>query len=59
MKRFLVNKEIYKFSNKFENTGLISMRWDSKDQNGHRVASGIYFVSLVVVYKNIIFFITK
>ena len=34
--------------NKFENTGLISMRWDSKDQNGHRVASGIYFVSLVV-----------
>ena len=44
----VLGKKIKTLSNKFENTGLISMRWDSKDQNGHRVASGIYFVSLVV-----------
>ena len=41
-------KKVKTLSNKFENTRFISTRWDSKDQNGQRVASGIYFVSLVV-----------
>ena len=44
----VLGKKIKTLSNKIENTGLISMRWDSKDQNGQQVASGIYFVSLVV-----------
>ena len=44
----VLGKKIKTLSDKFENSGLISLRWDSKDQNGHRVASGIYFVSLVV-----------
>ena len=36
----VLGKKIKTLSNKFENTGLISMRWDSKDQNGHRVGYG-------------------
>ena len=43
-----LEKKIKTLSNKFENTRLLSMIWDSKDQREERVASGIYFVSLVV-----------
>ena len=45
-------KKVKTLSNKFKNTGFISTRWDSKDQNGQRVASGIYFVSLVLNNQN-------
>ena len=40
-------KKIKTLSNKFETSGFISARWDAKDKNGHRVASGIYFVCLI------------
>jgi len=41
-------KKIKTLSNKFETAGLIFKRWNSRDKNGQRVASGIYFVGLVV-----------
>ncbi len=44
----VLGKKFKTLSNKFENTRLLSMIWDSKDQREERVASGIYFVSLVV-----------
>ena len=45
-------KKVKALSNKFKNTGFISTRLGSKDQNGQRVASGIYFVSLVLNNQN-------
>ena len=41
-------KKIKTLSNKLETAGSISKRWNSKDKNGQRVASGIYFVSFLV-----------
>ena len=43
----VLGKKIKTLSNKFETSGFIATRWDLKDQNGQRFASGIYFVTLL------------
>ena len=41
-------KQVKILSNTIETAGVKSIKWDSKDRNGKRVPSGLYFVSLRV-----------
>ena len=44
----VTGKQVKILSNTIETAGVKSIKWDSKDRNGKRVPSGLYFVSLRV-----------